>query len=188
MTARKPPAPPRPAVKPTVKPAVAKRKPFTVVQDSDVELDTLLSDNVGDLIDPGYDGHRLRMAGKPWAVIAKEIGCPTPMAAVRMVSKYLREAATAQSAQQMQEALATQLDRYDAILEAWWPQALDGDEKAAGVVLRVMERQDRVLRLTDGDVIVTKESIVISANPEQYIQQLKGVVAERAVDAKKPLS
>lgn len=159
--------------------AVKKGSPVAM-RDSDEELDALLVEHTPEVVDPGYDGHMLRVAGIPWAEVARRIGSPTPVAAVRAVSSYLQKAAAAQSAQQQQEALQTQLDRYEAILAAWWARATSGqDEKAAGIVLKTLQLMDRVLRLDDSDIILTKETLVISANPELYIKQLQDVVAER---------
>lgn len=170
--------------KPTIKPTP---------QHTDKELDAQLVENVPDTFAPGYEGHQLRVAGIPWADIAKQIGSPTPRAAMDTVSRYLQEAARAQSANQQQEALQTQLARYEAVLRAWWPAATDGvevidesgtkirklDEKAALVVLRAMERLDRLLRVADSDVVISKETLVISADPAEYIKQLQEVVEAR---------
>jgi len=165
-----PPAKPR-------KPRVRKMK---VDRGGDADLDDRLVDSTPTVIDPGYDAHMMRVAGRPWAEIAQKIGSATPSAAMYVVSRYLQEAAKHQSAQHMQEALQTQVDRYETVLRSWWKLATDGhDEKAAGVVLRAMERLDRVLRLTDGDVTVSRETVVVAADPASYVEQLKQVVADR---------
>lgn len=156
-------------------------------RDTDAELDAQLAENAPDVINPGYVGHRLRVAGTPWAEVARKIGSPSPAAAMHVISRYLQDAARAQSASQMQEALMTQVDRYETILQSWWEAATTGhDEKAATVVLRAMERLDRVLRLTEGDVVVSRETVVVSANPEEYVRQLQGVVTDRKDRNDKP--
>jgi hypothetical protein len=158
------------------------RKPTIVPTPTitDAELDARLAESVPDTFDPGYEGHRLRVAGMPWRDIAEKIGAPGPEQAQRTVSAYLSKAARSQSTAQMQEALQTQLDRYEAILHSWWgPATTERDEKAALVVLRTMERLDRVLRLTDGDLTVTKETLVVSADPSEYVKQLQEVVDSR---------
>ena len=44
--------------------------------------------------------------------------------------------------------LQTQIDRYEQVLSKWWDRAINGhDAKAANIVLRALERLDRVLRL-----------------------------------------
>lgn len=150
------------------------------LRDTDADLDAQLAEHVPDAINPGYTAHMLRVQGRPWLEVAQAIGSPSAAAAMRLVSKYLGEAARHQSASHMQEALQTQLDRYETLLGNWWQAAQTGDEKAAMVVLRTMERLDRILRLTDGDVVVSKETIVVSASPEQYVKQLQSIVADRA--------
>jgi hypothetical protein len=159
-----------------------KKKPLVdVPQDTDSELDAQLAEHAPDVIDPGYDGHRMRVAGVPWSEIATKIGSSSASGAMQVVSRYLTAAAKAQSASQMQEALMTQVDRYETILHSWWELATTGkDEKAATVVLRAMERLDRILRLADGEVSISRETIVVSANPEEYVKQLQGVVSERS--------
>lgn len=160
-----------------------KRKPISPPQDTDAELDAMLEESVPDVIDPGYDGHKLRIAGKSWQEIAEQLGSPNTRSAMQSVSKYLQKAAASQSAMQLQEALQLQLDRYDVLLEHWWGPATTGhDEKAAMIVLRVMERIEKLHRLDDGEVVVAKETIVVAADPASYVAQLKGIVEQRALE------
>lgn len=155
-----------------------------IALNSDAELDALLEENTPSAVDAGYQGHLLRVAGLPWAAVAAQIGSPSTRAAVHTVGQYLQRAAAAQSAQHMQEALQTQVDRYETILAAWWQAGTAGqDEKAARVLLSTLERLDRIERLVDGEVIVTRETLVVSADEGSYVRQLQGVVAERAAEA-----
>jgi hypothetical protein len=83
------------------------------------------------------------------------------------------------------EYFQTEIDRYEAVLAAWWERGTTGhDEKAANIVLRTLERLDRVLRLTDGKHAVSQETLVISADPEAYAKQLQQVVEERERQAR----
>ena len=124
--------------------------------------------------DAAYEAHMARVAGKTWEEAAKDSGYPSAMAAARAVTSYLQRAAANQSAQHLQEALQTQVARYEQVLSSWWQLGTSGhDDKAAMVVLRALERIDRVLKLTDSDVAVTRETLVISADPEEYVAQLK---------------
>jgi hypothetical protein len=155
---------------------------FPTARDTDAELDAQLEQSVPDAFDPGYEGHKLRISGVPWPEVAKHIGAGTGERAMRVVSAYLQKAAAAQSATNMQEAMQLQLDRYEAIVRAYWSPAIDDrDEKAALVVLRALERLDRLQRLTDGDVAVTKETLVVSADPGEYVKQLQQVVEARTL-------
>lgn len=49
------------------------RKPVPVAQNTDTELDQQLAESLPRVIDPGYTGHMMRVAGKPWAEIAEAI-------------------------------------------------------------------------------------------------------------------
>jgi len=129
-----------------------------------------------DAFDPAYEAHMLRVSGLPWDEVAGATGYATPGAAARAVSSYLSKAAANQSSQHLQEALQTQVDRYEKVLSSWWTLGTTGkDEKAAGVVLRALERLDRLLKLTDADTVVTRETLVISADRDEYIAQLKAL-------------
>jgi hypothetical protein len=126
--------------------------------------------------DAAYEAHMVRVAGGTWEDAAKACGYPTAMAAGRAVTSYLQRAAAAQSAQHLQEALQTQVTRYEKVLSSWWQLGTTGhDDRAAMVVLRALERIDRILKLTDGDVAVTRETLVISADKNEYVAQLKAL-------------
>jgi hypothetical protein len=128
------------------------------------------------VFDAAYEAQMARVAGKTWEETAKATGYPSPMAAARAVSSYLQRAAANQSAQHLQEALQTQVTRYETVLASWWQLGTTGhDDKAAMVVLRALERIDRVLKLTDGDTAVTRETLVVSADPDEYVAQLKAM-------------
>jgi hypothetical protein len=47
------------------------------------------------------------------------------------------------------------------------------------VVLRALERLDRVLRLTEGEHAASQETLVVSADAETYARQLQQFVEER---------
>lgn len=149
-----------------------------VVLTTDQDLDKWIAGRNGTGFDPALDAYRMRLAGTPWSIVAKANGYPTPNSAVTAVSRYLQKAAQAMSAQQQQEMLQLQIDRYEAVLTKWWPRMDGGDEKAAAIVLRTLERLDRVLRVTDADVSVSQETIVISADPVEYVKQLQALDAE----------
>lgn len=185
--------PAKPAAKPAAKtktatkrtsrrsgPAVELATP--VVLTTDRELDEWIAGRNGTGFDPAADAYRMRLAGTPWSIVAKANGYPTANAAVTAVSRYLQKAAQAMSAQQQQEMLQMQIDRYEAVLAKWWKRMDGGDEKAAAIVLRTLERLDRVLRVTDGDVSISQETIVISADPDEYVKQLQALDAGQDVN------
>lgn len=196
MTARKPPtdkprrltavkSSPAPAAKPRARAAKSRTRVTSPVnRNSDKELDKLLVEHTPDIIEPGYDGFLKRVMGYSWQEVADEIGSPSPMAAMRTVSLYMQRAAAAMSAQQQQEAMQISVARYETMVRNWWVKGNEGqDVAAAGILLRAMERLDRVNRLTEGDVVITRETLVISANPEEYTAQLREVVEQRELEA-----
>lgn len=108
--------------------------------------------------------------------IAEQLGYTNRGSAWKAVDRGLRTQRDLRAG----DYLTTQIDRYERILATWWERATAGhDGKAANIVLRTLERLDKLLRLTEGDHAVSQESIVISANPEAYVAQLQQVVEER---------
>ena len=119
-------------------------------------------------------------AGSSYDEIAEQLGYANRGSAWKAVDRGLR----AQRDLRADEYLQTQIDRYEAVLAAWWEKATTGhDEKAANIVLRALERLDRVLRLTEGEHAVSQETLVVSADPEAYARQLQQVVLEREQQA-----
>ena len=108
--------------------------------------------------------------------ISEQLGYANRGSAWKAVDRGLRVQRDLRADQYLQ----TQIDRYEAILARWWDRAINGhDAKAANIVLRTLERLDRVLRLTEGEHAVSQESIVVSADPAAYSRQLQHVVEER---------
>lgn len=147
---------------------------------SDEVLDARIAQVSGEPFDSPFEAYRLRLKGVPWPDVAKATGYGSANSAAMAVSVYLQKAAAAQSAQHLQEALQLQIGRYEAVLEQWWEMGTTGhDEKAALIVLRALERLDRVQRITEGDTVITKETLVISADPDEYVRQLQAAAAEQ---------
>jgi hypothetical protein len=129
-----------------------------------------------DLIDAPYEAHKLRIAGNTWHDIAMQMNYPNAASAAMAVGHYLQRAAVQQSASHQQEALTLQVARYETVLTQWWDLGTTGkDEKAASILLRTLERLDRILRLTDADSVVARETLVVSADPAEYLAQLKAI-------------
>ena len=118
----------------------------------------------------------LHGTGCSYDEIAEQLGYTNRGSAWKAVDRGLR----VQRDLRAGDYLQTQIDRYERILAIWWQEATTGhDGKAANIVLRTLERLDRILRLTGGDHAVPQEKLVISANPKEYIKQLQQVVKER---------
>ena len=114
--------------------------------------------------------------GGSYEEISEQLGYANRGSAWKAVDRGLR----AQRDLRADDYLQTQITRYEAVLAMWWDRATAGhNAKAANVVLRALERLDRVLRLTEGEHTVSQESIVVSADPAAYSRQLQHVVEER---------
>lgn len=118
----------------------------------------------------------LHAEGRSFDEISGQLGYANRSAAWKAVDRGLRAERGARAADYFQR----QLDRYAAITDAWWDAATAGrDPKAANVVLRVLERLEKLLRLDDRDQTTEGETIVISADPAQYVEDLKHIDQER---------
>ena len=114
--------------------------------------------------------------GHSYDDIAEELGYSHRGSAWKAVDRALR----AERDLRAGDYLQTQVDRYEAVLCRWWEQATTGlDPRAANVVLRVMERLDKLLRLGDGGPVGAPETIVISGSPDEYVKQLREAVESR---------
>jgi hypothetical protein len=93
------------------------------------------------------------------------------------VTAYLQRAAMAQSADQARLALATELDRLDALQAKWWTKACDGDVAAANIVLKIIAQRARLLGLEDTDrrQAAVARTIVITGTPDEYVSQLREI-------------
>ena len=133
------------------------------------------------LLEKQRRGIELHDAGHSNDEIAHELGYSGRGAAWKAIDRGLR----AQRDLRAGDYLTTQIDRYEAILRQWWEAGTTGhDAKAANVVLRALERLDKVLRLDKGEHAASQETLVISADPEAYAKQLQRVVEEREHQAR----
>lgn len=82
----------------------------------------------------------LRLRGHSYDEIAEQLGYRGKGSAWKAVAAVLdrAESETAGEYRIVQDA------RYSTLFRAWWPAALDGDEKAAAVVLRTLEAVSRL--------------------------------------------
>ena len=133
------------------------------------------------LLEKQRRGIELHDAGHSYDEIAHELGYSGRGSAWKAVDRGLR----AQRDLRADEYLQTQITRYESVLSTWWEKGTTGhDEKAAKIVLRTLERLDRVLRLDKGEHAASQETLVISADPEAYAKQLQHVVEEREHQAR----
>ncbi len=119
--------------------------------------------------------------GRSYDEIAEQLGYAGRGSAWKAVDRGLR----VQRDLRAGDYLQTQIDRYERILATSWERSTNGhDWRAANIVLRTLERLDKLLRLGDGEHSVSGESVVIAANPEAYVAQLREVVSEREHEAR----
>lgn len=122
----------------------------------------------------------LRIAGYSYEQIAQVLGFANRASACKSVNNGLRARRDGLAG----EYLQLQIDRYETILRAWWDKATTGGEvKAANMVLHALERIDRLLRLERAEMDVAPETVVISADPVQYVEDLKRLDAENEQEA-----
>jgi DNA-binding CsgD family transcriptional regulator len=96
----------------------------------------------------------LRKMGLSYREIAAQMGCHHTT-----VGNYLNQAMDEYKAEEKEKAedvRELQLMRLDKMLAASWPLAMDGDPKANASVLRIMERQAKLLGL---DLEKTKHEV-----------------------------
>ena len=114
--------------------------------------------------------------GHSYDDIAEELGYSHRGSAWKAVDRAL----TAERDLRAGDFLQTQIDRYEAVLCKWWDLATTGrDARAANVVLRALERLDKLLHLGDAGPVGAPETIVITGSPEEYAKQLREVVESR---------
>lgn len=88
---------------------------------------------------------RLRLDGLSHRAIAAQLGI-APSTAYKRVAHALSEV-NARSAEQAEDLRTIELLRLDELQSAVWEKAVDGDDKALGRVLAIMERRTKLLGL-----------------------------------------
>lgn len=101
----------------------------------------------------------LRRAGHGYAEIGRRIGITRQAARYAVIRAY--QQLSEEIAEETAKARDVELDRNDAILTAWWDLAQQGDEKAAGIVLKALAQRHKILGLEQ-----TKVDANISASDD----------------------
>lgn len=126
-----------------------------------------------------YKAHQLRVSGMSWTDIAPLTGYSSAKSAEVEVRRYLGRAAEMLSAEERAHALDLEMTRLDALLNAIWDQAMDGDVKAVDSCLRVISTRSRLLGLENpiATGTVTHNTVVVTgATTEDYVQKLQQFV------------
>src|SRR6516164_3474531 len=85
----------------------------------------------------------LRLAGKPFRAIAKELKC-SPQTAFNYIVTIMENTIPRESAAQL---LTLELQRFDALLETFMPKARRGDKAAAELCLKIEHQRSRLCGL-----------------------------------------
>lgn len=122
-----------------------------------------------------YQAHQLRVQGCSWTEVAEQLGYASRQSAETEVRRYLGRAAAMMDREQREQALALEMDRLDALLNAVWAKAMDGDTKAVDSAIRIVATRARILGLEAmPQANVTHNTVVVTgAKTEDYVQTLK---------------
>ena len=85
----------------------------------------------------------LRLAGKPFRAIAKELKC-SPQTAFNYIVTIMEKTIPRESAAQL---LTLELQRFDTLLETFMPKARRGDKAAAELCLKIEHQRSRLCGL-----------------------------------------
>ncbi len=125
--------------------------------------------------------HKLRIAGAPWREVAKAVGYNSATSAQIEVTKMLQTVGIRQLNERRQEAFDLEDDRLEELHQTYWPMAMAGSEKAADIVLKVIDKRMRLWGLDQmhtAPAAIGKQTIVISAEPEDFVRDLRLVTGE----------
>lgn len=123
--------------------------------------------------------YRMRRGGKSYFQIAEALQLPEAQVA-RMVNSAIRAAADLVDIGARRELLLMELDRLDALQDAVWVNAMDGDEKSVETVLKIIDRRAKFLGLdsTIGQVSQIN-AVVVPSSSEEYAAALRAIAEGR---------
>jgi hypothetical protein len=124
--------------------------------------------------------YELRQQGKSWWHIAEELGITESLAMAR-VDEAIRSASQLVDEYSKRSMLVMEVDRLDALQEAYWFNALSGDVKSAELILKISSQRSKLLGLDD----ITSQSanvhtVIVQGTSKEYIEALR-VASERKV-------
>lgn len=119
--------------------------------------------------------YHLRKGGKTFSEIYRDYyqGILNYDQMVALYRSTLTKMARSYGLEERQQMLMLELDRYDALQDAYWTDALAGDKDAAKLVLQTMAQRARVAALdqvTAADKTMTQNVLIISG--ENYQEAL----------------
>jgi len=106
----------------------------------------------------------LRKAGGTWQAIADALGYRDESGARKAVGRLLDRTDSELAA----EYRALELARLEDLHRAWWPAALQRDEKASNIVLRIHEKRVKLLGLAVPDKLVLQQINYSGMSAEEF--------------------
>lgn len=117
--------------------------------------------------------YHLRMGGRSLGAISDEMNIPMDRVA-RMINDYAELLETAAGEDEKKQALYLETSRLDALQEAAWNAAMDGDLKAIETVLKISARRSKIMGL---DLVPTQEvqvtsNTLVMGSKEEFLEAL----------------
>lgn len=113
----------------------------------------------------------LRKQGLTYRAIATKLEV-TDVAVMKMVRKVLGRTMTI-TQEKAEEVRAIEIERCDALINAHWEYAMNGDEKSSAIILRVMDRRAAYLGLDAPKHIKVEEVSDIDRQLEALVERFK---------------
>lgn len=92
-----------------------------------------------------YKAIEMRVKGKSYKEIADELGYKTEVGVYKLIQKGLKDAIK----ENVPELIAMGAMELDMIKDAWMEKAMEGDAKAAKVLMDVFDRRCKLLKMID---------------------------------------
>lgn len=145
-----------------------------VVDINKAKTAAMLQQRRNELAREAYDLH---VAGKTYYEIGVELGLAASESK-RLVVNTIREAAAMVDSETKSDLLDLEVRRIDALQNAVWPQAMEGNVRAGMHVLALILARAKLLGL-DVDAVAgtTVNAVVVPANEEQYAAALRMIAS-----------
>lgn len=119
------------------------------------------------------EAFKLRAEGKPLWEIAEEMDL-TESEVVHLINNRMKTERSLITTEERQGIIAIQQARYETIIRANWQMMVNGDDKAANIVLKAMAQLEGLNKLHEVDPEASKSTVLVIGGAEQsYIQALK---------------
>jgi hypothetical protein len=121
----------------------------------------------------------LRLTGRSYADIGDALGV-TPQRAFQLVSEGVARL-TGDEVRNIDLARQLQLLRLDMLMHAQWPKVQAGSTEAANVVLKILERQSKLLGL-DAPIKINVEdrirqvALAEGLDPEEALEEARAII------------